>query len=567
MHLRLGTRGSRLALTQTNQTAEALRLVHPGLEVEVVVIQTTGDKIQDSPLSAIGGKGVFTKEIEEALLEGRIDVAVHSLKDVPTRQPAGLAIGAVTARLDPHDLLLAREPVDITTMPAGARLGTSSLRRRAQTARTNPSIQIDDLRGNVPTRIQKMINGQYDAVILAAAGVERLGERAPFMAPIPFDIMLPAPGQGAVGLQIREEDTTARRLLAAVHDEDSARCCAAERTLLEALGGGCQLPLGTIAKYEDGRIHLRGRVISLDGLRCAEGEAAGGDPISVGRELAEKILSEGGREILDSLELDGGGGFEQAVLQAAEMDKRPLGGKVVLVTRDEDADGPLSMALRELGGAPLCLPLVRHAPAEDPAPLKKALADAGNYDWLILTSRRAVDAVVAQLGAERPRARVACVGLSTADAARAAGFEPEIAPREGTAVALADQLIEAGVRGARMLYPRSELARPALKEALKSAGAIVDDPIAYRTLRLRATGALETALRGRRPDAALFCSSSAVEALDEKVAPLFDGMVVGSIGPPTTESLQRLGINVSFESTERSFPGLAMDLAGYFAKR
>ena len=574
MALRLGTRGSRLALTQTHEIANALRGLHPGLEVDVVIVQTTGDKILDSPLSQIGGKGVFTKEIEEALYDKRIDVAVHSLKDVPTVQPPGLALAAITERHNPGDYLISARPLDWRKLGQAQRIGTSSLRRQAQIRRLNRDVQVLDLRGNVPTRVRKMLDGMYEAIVVAAAGVDRLEQEAPSIHQIPYDEMLPAPAQGALGLQTRGDDEETRQALAPLHDGMTAACCLAERALLQGLGGGCQLPLGTLAAIQDGRLLLRGRMGSLDGRKSAEGELSGdaADPESVGRELAEKLLVEGGLEILKELDLSPEEGFEAAVRASREMDQRPLGSRRVLVTRDEDADGPLSIALRQRGAQPICLPLIRHEAAEDDTPLREALARLDEYDWLILTSRRATSALlrVWQKGPEPLRnlaPRIACVGAATARSAEAEGGRVELIAPDTTAESLVEAFQKAGIApGTSFLYPRSSLARPGLAESLREMGARVDDPVAYRTVRLESMAVVREALAADKPDAVLFCSSSAVEALEgEDPAKLFSGVAVGSMGPRTSESLRAIGLPPHFETDDRTFEGLVDALQNHLS--
>ena len=211
--LRIASRGSDLALWQAEHVAGRLRATSPGLEVGITIISTTGDRILDAPLSKIGGKGLFTKEIEDALLDGRCDLAVHSLKDLPTDLPAGLALGAVLSRSDPSDVLISAHGIRLAELPAGCRIGTSSLRRQAQLLHARPELSIQDLRGNVPTRLRKATSGEFDAVVLARAGLERLGMLDSVTEVLPFELMLPAPGQGALGIEIRQADEATARLV------------------------------------------------------------------------------------------------------------------------------------------------------------------------------------------------------------------------------------------------------------------------------------------------------------------------------------------------------------------
>ena len=266
MHLRAGTRSSRLAVWQTDLVATRLRQAWPGLSVERVLITTLGDRISDVPLPRLGGKGVFTRELEDALRAGTIDLAVHSLKDLPTAFPDGLAIGAILEREDPRDALVAASPVTIDTLPAGARVGTSSVRRRAQLLARRPDLDVRDLRGNVPTRVDRVLAGDLDAAILAVAGLTRLGLTAHIAEVLGTDVMLPAPGQGALAVEIRADDERTGALVALLDDGDTRLATTAERALLAQLEGGCQAPVGALATFTSaGVMRLEGLVIDLDG--------------------------------------------------------------------------------------------------------------------------------------------------------------------------------------------------------------------------------------------------------------------------------------------------------------
>ncbi|MCC5876195.1 MAG: hydroxymethylbilane synthase [Candidatus Sumerlaeia bacterium] len=564
MTLRVGTRGSRLALVQARGIVDSLRGAHPGLEVELVVVQTTGDRILDAPLAKIGGKGVFTKEIESALLDRRIDIAVHSLKDVPTLQPPGLDLAAVTIRESPFDVLLAARPMPWGGFPGGTRIGTSSLRRGAMVRAAAPNATVLDLRGNVPTRIDKMMRGEYDAIILAEAGVARLGLDAPYRQVLSPPDLLPAPGQGALGLQIRDDDTRTRELLQVLHDEESAACCTAERALLHALGGGCQMPLGahgTIDR-ETGKLKLLGRILSPDGGRVLDGKITGdaSDPGAVGSKLASLFLERGAREILAQLHLPSDG-FEQAVARSAALDTLPLGGRRVIITRDEDSDGPLSCALRDLGAHPVCLPCVEHRPPADAAPFQSAMKRLDIYTWVVLTSRRAVRAFVEatrESAASTPR--VACVGRSTRDAATAAGLKVDLVPGREDAEGLLGELLPRLTPSDRILYPRSSRAGSTLADGLRDAGITLDDPVAYETHPAAPADLLRAFLHQGPPHAITFASPSAVagfveaaRAIDWNVetAPCF------AIGNTTARAMKEHGIPVARIAREHTFPSLA----------
>jgi hydroxymethylbilane synthase len=260
----LGTRGSMLARWQTRHICELLQVAHHGLEVEIEIIHTSGDQMLDLPLPQIGGKGVFTEELEAALYKRSIDIAVHSLKDLPTEAPHGLTIGAIPLRAAPADVLVSRHGYTLETLPEGATVGTSSQRRKAQLLYKRPDLQIIDVRGNITTRIRKALdaNGAYDAVVLAQAGLERLEYAAETGRVIPFDEMLPAPGQGALGVQCRDEIEWLH-LLADLNHRETWLAVTAERAFLKGLGGGCSLPIAAYAQFEQEDLHLTGRVCAL----------------------------------------------------------------------------------------------------------------------------------------------------------------------------------------------------------------------------------------------------------------------------------------------------------------
>ncbi|MFQ6017626.1 MAG: hydroxymethylbilane synthase, partial [Kiloniellaceae bacterium] len=260
--LRLGTRGSPLALAQTREVRARLAAASPELvpqgAVEIVVIKTTGDKVQNRPLAEIGGKGLFTKEIEEALLDGRVDAAVHSMKDLPTWLPEGLAVSAILPREDPRDAFFSPHGSSLAALPAGAVVGTASLRRQAQVLLARPDLTVTPLRGNVETRLRKLDEGQVDATLLAVAGLRRLGLGDRIAAVLPPEVMLPAVAQGAIGVEIRSDDERTRGLLDALNDRGSQRRVAAERACLAALEGSCRTPIAALAELDgDGTVHLR----------------------------------------------------------------------------------------------------------------------------------------------------------------------------------------------------------------------------------------------------------------------------------------------------------------------
>ncbi len=306
--LRLGTRGSPLALAQTSEVRRLLGEADPALAaegaVETEVIRTTGDKVQDRTLAEIGGKGLFTKEIEEALIEGRIDAAVHSMKDVPTWLPDGLEIACILEREDPRDALFSNDGDSLAALPAGALVGTASLRRQAQVLALRPDLQVVPLRGNVDTRLRKLAEGQVAATLLAVAGLRRLGRAETITAPLAPEEMLPAVAQGAVGLEIRSDDERTRALLAPLVHAETTRRVTAERACLEVLDGSCRTPIAAFAEsLDDGGLRLRALVALPDGSRVHRDEQSGAasEAAALGRAVGETLRAAAGEAFFEQM--------------------------------------------------------------------------------------------------------------------------------------------------------------------------------------------------------------------------------------------------------------------------
>lgn len=296
-HLRIGSRGSQLALWQAHHISDLLRA--QGHTVDLEIIKTTGDKILDVALAKVGTKGMFTKEIEEALLENRVDLAVHSLKDLPTELSPEFEIAAITTRQNPRDVFCSKKYASIDGLPKNALVGTGSLRRQAQLKALRPDLQIHPLRGNVDTRLRKLENGEYDAIILAAAGLNRLGKTDLVKQIISAEIMCPAAGQGALGIEIRRGDSVTRGHLAFLDDPAARATTTCERALLNKLGGGCQVPIGAFAEMHNGLLHLEGIVAHPDGSKVLRESCDGRDPVELGESVGETLLGRGGEEILE----------------------------------------------------------------------------------------------------------------------------------------------------------------------------------------------------------------------------------------------------------------------------
>ncbi|MBR9805048.1 hydroxymethylbilane synthase [bacterium] len=302
--LRIATRQSPLAMWQAQHVQQQLQTLHPGLTVSLLPMTTRGDHILDSPLAKIGGKGLFVKELELALLEGRADLAVHSMKDVPMALPEGLHLSVIAERADPRDAFVSTHVATLDDLPKGARVGTSSLRRQCQLLAARPDLQCVDVRGNVNTRLAKLDSGEFDALILAAAGLLRLDLSARIRDYLPTSLSLPAVGQGALGLETRHGDTEVEQLLAPLHHQETADCVNAERAMNRHLNGGCQVPIAGFATKRDNSLALEGRVGDMSERRLLLASANGNDPEQLGVAVAEALLEQGAKAVLDAYYAD-----------------------------------------------------------------------------------------------------------------------------------------------------------------------------------------------------------------------------------------------------------------------
>jgi len=299
----IGTRGSRLALVQSEFVKSLLEKEYPQINIEIKIIKTKGDIIQNTPLAKIGDKGLFTKEIEDGLLINSIDIAVHSMKDLPTKLPDGLTIGAILEREDPRDAFISKKYQRFADLPANAVIATSSLRRQANVLMHRPDLKLTDIRGNVDTRLRKLVKFEYDGMLLAVAGLKRSGFEYEITEIISEDIMMPAIAQGALGIEIRENDELTFKLLSPLRHEPTTQCVKAERAFLNRLEGGCQVPIGALGRVENNKLILKGIISDLDGKPYFKGSLKGelNQSEKIGKELAEQLLDQGAQEILERI--------------------------------------------------------------------------------------------------------------------------------------------------------------------------------------------------------------------------------------------------------------------------
>jgi hydroxymethylbilane synthase len=557
--IRLATRGSRLALIQAQLAGEALGSRYPEHDFVPVPMTTHGDRRPQMNLQAAAREGVFVKELEQALLDGRAELAVHSAKDLPTALTPGLVLAAFLPRADARDAIVAQQPTTLAQLPAGARIGTGSPRRAAQIRATRPDLRTVAIRGNVDTRLRRLAEGAVDAVILAAAGLERLGRLAEAHQLLPFDVMLPAPGQGALVIQA-VEDSIAAQLASAIDDPNTRRAVEAERSLLRRLGGGCLSAVGAYASIEANELLLDAVVLADDASGAIRARARGRDDGGVLEEIIQRLEAGGAARLLGSA----ANPRRRAPTEAAGSSSGELAGLRIMVTRADRQAAALSRALESRGAVAVECPVITIEPIAL-SPL--ALAELDRYDWIVFSSANGVDRLLQELGAtgrEIPtHIKVAAIGPKTAARLREHGIKPALVPDEFVAEALADALAAEMDRGGwgagqrpRVLLPRAAGSREVLPERLRAFGAEVTVLETYRVISppdLRPR--LANSLAG--VDLVTLTSSSAVRhfvaALD---APLPQRIAVACIGPITAQTARELGIAVDIIAQEYTTRGL-----------
>lgn len=572
----IGSRTSALAMWQTNHIIDCLQAAWPGLTCRLQPFVTQGDKTLDKPLPVIGGKGLFTAELERSLLDGEIDLAVHSLKDLPVEDSPGLTIGAITNRADVRDAMVARNGWTLATLPPGAVVGTSSTRRAAQLHALRPDLIIRSIRGNVDTRIRKVVTGDYDATLLALAGLDRLGFTDKVTERLALSVMLPAPGQGALAVQCRADDQATLTLLAALDDAAVRAAVTAERAFLHGLGGGCSAPVAAHAQVirlaDKTGIQLQALVASTDGQQIirVSGEAPSittAAALALGEALATEALQQGAGQL---------------VIQKAsftETPPSPLHGKRIVITRTPEQSTTLTAQLRALGATPISVPTICIEPLADLTALDAALQALARYDWLIVTSANAVAIIGERLGAagltpkDLQHLPIAAVGPATTDALHAYGLTPAFVPErfEGEEIATGLQARVGELRGLRILLPQAAIARSQLAEALTQQGAVVDVIPIYQTLPATFTAAALCELQ-QGVDAITFTSGSTVRNFMQGLAAsnlpsaLVQNAAIACIGPQTAAAAQDLGLPVALIATEATVGGLVDVLVAHFSQ-
>ena len=578
-NLIIGSRGSKLALWQSNWIKQQLELTHPGLVVEIEIIKTTGDKLSEASLTMIAGKGVFTKELEDALLDRRVDLAVHSLKDLPTMLPDRLHIAAITERVDVRDALIVREALrgqvkTLRELPQGARVGTSSLRRRSQLLHLRPDLKIIELRGNVDTRLRKLEEGQYDAIILASAGLIRLGLAERITAKISLNEMLTAVGQGALGIEARIDDQRTNLLLESLNHWPTRFAAEAERAVLRELGGGCAVPIAAFGMVKASRggekLMLDALVADVDGKKMIRQQLKGAphECEQMGAQLAESLIAAGAMELLarvgqqkktqeentEQTEIteqteqpegrtgtrkkipsiqpspsvpSSGSEVNPAVQPVIEIidPELPLANRRVILTRAPKQSSEMVKMLQKLGAEVIACPTIEIKPPTSWEQLDYALIHLSWYDWLAFTSANGVEYFLRRLDelehgrAELMSHRICAVGRKTAEKLKSEQITVDLMPERFTAESLVEDFIKRfGVgqrlRGARMLLPASKITRDVIRPLMEKIGVHVEVVEAYQTVLPSASSAeVMKLMREARSDYIIFTSPSTVENL------------------------------------------------------
>jgi hydroxymethylbilane synthase len=551
LKISIGTRGSRLALAQTELVKDRILQKHPGLQIEVRVIRTTGDKILDTPLSRMGGRGLFTQELEEALLDGRVDLVVHSMKDLPTELPPGLAVGAVLEREDPADVFVSGG-LSWDQLPENAVIGTSSLRRRAQLLAQRPGLDCRDLRGNVDTRLRKLSEGLYQGVVLARAGLKRLSLLDGLnVRPFPVHELVPAVAQGALAVEIRRRDKKTAEIVGAMEHAETRLCVTVERDFLARVGGGCQVPAAAHCRIKADTLTLWTFVGDLEGKKYIREKFTA--PVSghaaLGTNAADKVLNKGGRDIVKRV-------FES-------LGPLPLAGKTVAVTQAMHQNKRQIALIQSLGGRALEWPAIAIRPVMTAEQFRGKLGALKGADFIIFTSANAVQVffdLCAGTGADPQafrKAKICAIGSATADALAEGGLPPSITPatfdQEGLVAALPGDF-----KDRQVIIPRAREARPLLEKTLKARNARVEILALYETV------AFEGSAPGRPGpyDFITFTSPSCVSHFFKAAALAQDAETV-CIGQVTAGALKALGLPCHVLAAEATVEGMVQAMARY----
>ncbi|MCY1719805.1 hydroxymethylbilane synthase [Prolixibacteraceae bacterium Z1-6] len=563
--IRIGTRGSKLALYQAYRVKESLEQKFPEKVFEIVIVKTKGDKILDVPLSKIGDKGLFTKELEVAMFNDEIDMAVHSLKDLPTVFPVGTKLGAVLERGTVNDALVSKNHLKISEFTAEHTVATSSLRRKAQLLKRYPNLNIVEIRGNVNTRIRKMEEGYCDAMIMAAAGLQRLEMDAYITEIIDPEVMIPACGQGAMAIEIKDNDPEIEKLVGAINHEETMITSSAERAFLNTLEGGCQIPVGSTCKIIGDQVKITGFVSSIDGSNFLKESASGpvGNARQIAIDLAKKLFAAGGKEILDSIRT------ENFPAQKVEL---PLQDKIIISTRPADANDDLPQLLKNAGSKVVSLPMIQIEPASLTSVEIDKLKNLDQFNWVIFTSKNGVASFFKQLieingNTTLPASlKIVVIGEKTAAELDYYGYAPHLAGEKNTSLNLINDLIDKyNPQGQNFLLVLGNLADNSIENRLSQTN-VVSRINVYNTVKpAKADQKILDLVANDNYDLIIFTSPSTFNNFCYFYGTAnISRLKIASIGTTTTSAIKATGVSPLITANKSNAGGLYTSIINYY---
>lgn len=560
-YLRIGTRGSDLALWQARAVQEHLSRAHPGLATELAIIRPEGDRDKTSSLLKIGGRGVFASALQEQVLTGAVDLAVHCTKDVPTISPVGLVIAAYPDREDQRDALISRHHCQLAELPPNPVIGTSSRRRAVQILALRPDAQIVDLRGNIDTRLRKAASDQYDAIVLAAAGLTRMGWQSQVTQYFAIEDFVPAPGQGSLAIECRTESESVMSLVGSLNNSAVSEAVLLERLFLRSMGGGCTTPVGAHAVVSGGDVQFTAMMASDNGSRLLR------QALTIPRAEADESVRALSMEMRREL------APQWSVGEVSAPDQNPLAGRTVVVTGTVDFADRTADAFREVEANAMVASTTTIHPTSTPGVLAAALRDlaAGGFAWLVVTSQQTVP-VLAAFGAERlaGQVRIATVGHATADSLNEIGLPPELVPAVQTGPGLAAELLSHVEPGEKVLCLLGNRASDEITSTLRRADIPVIRVESYRsTSGLTVLEDVRSEVRSGRVDIVTFASPSAVDVFAQELGvdlAALSGACLVAVGATTARIMEAHGLPVHAIASTPSPTGLRAACETYFSQ-
>ncbi len=565
--IRIGTRGSKLALYQAYRVKESLEKKFPEKIFEIVVVKTKGDKILDVPLSKIGDKGLFTKELEVAMFNNEIDMAVHSLKDLPTVFPEGTKLGAVLERGTVNDALVSKNHLKLSDFTAEHTIATSSLRRKAQLLKLNPDLNIVEIRGNVNTRIRKMQEGYCDAMIMAAAGLQRLEMEEHITEVLDTQLMIPACGQGAIAIEIKDNDSDIEQLVKAINHQETMITSSAERAFLNTLEGGCQIPVGSTCQITNNGVKITGFISSIDGSKFLKDAASGSleEAEQIARRLAKKLFAAGGKEILDAIRLENLPGT---------ITKLPLKDKIIISTRPLDANDELPQLLKGAGSKVISMPMIQISPVHLNSSEIEKLKNLKQFHWIIFTSKNGVVSFFKQLievngNTVLPTSvKLAAIGKKTAAELDYYGYAPHLSGTNNTSEELIDELIEKHhPQNQNILLPIGNLADNSIENRLSETNKVCRINIYNTEPPAAANSKIMDAVAGNKYDLLVFTSPSTFKNFCRFYGSKnLSELKIASIGTTTTNAIKEHGATPLITAQKSNAEGRYQAIIDYYKK-